>query len=166
MWTHIVESSCLALFISVFFVCFFFLIKMSSLIYDLQSKNWINTYYMLKGFLKARMPPKVSNEMKYTNEKMTWNTQNTNLSSYVPKANVGHTISGKGTSISTLDHSVTTPRAVHVCMKLILFKHYDNINKTFIRDLVSDAARKLQQIWCCILSWIKWYFRNSLNCHK
>ncbi len=46
----------------------------------------INTYYMLKGFLKARMPTKELNEMKCTNEKMTWNTQDTNLSSYVPKA--------------------------------------------------------------------------------
>ncbi len=34
-----------------------------------------------------------------------------NLSSYVPKANVDHTISGQGTGISTLDHSATTPRA-------------------------------------------------------
>ncbi len=46
----------------------------------------------------------MSNEMKCTNEKMTSNTQDTNLSSYVPKANVDHTISG------TLDHSTTTPR--------------------------------------------------------
>ncbi len=35
------------------------------LIYDLQSEDWINTYYMLKGFLKARRPPKVSKKMKY-----------------------------------------------------------------------------------------------------
>ncbi len=27
--------------------------KISLLIYDLQSEDWINTYYMLKGFLKA-----------------------------------------------------------------------------------------------------------------
>ncbi len=40
---------------------------------------------------------------------MTWNTQDTNLSSYVPKANVDHTISGQGTADSTLDHSATTP---------------------------------------------------------
>ncbi len=83
-------------------------IKMSLLIYDLQSEDWINTYYMLKSFPKACRPPKVSNEMKCTNEKMTWNTQDTNLSSYVPKANVDHTISGQGTGISTLDHSATT----------------------------------------------------------
>ncbi len=50
---------------------------------------------MLKCFLKACRPPKVSNEMKCTNEKMTTNAQDTNLSSYVPKANVGNTISGK-----------------------------------------------------------------------
>ncbi len=33
------------------------------------------------------------------------------VSSYVPKANVDHTISGQGTGISTLDHSATIPRA-------------------------------------------------------
>ncbi len=66
---------------------------------------------MLKGFLKARRPPKVSNEMKCRYEKMTWNTQDTNLSCYVPKANVDHTIGGQGTGISTLDHSATTPKA-------------------------------------------------------
>ncbi len=33
------------------------------------------------------------------------------MSSYMPKANVDHTISGQGTGISTLDHSATTPRA-------------------------------------------------------
>ncbi len=36
--------------------------------------------------------------------KMTLNTQDTNLSSYVAKANVDHTISGQVTGISTLDH--------------------------------------------------------------
>ncbi len=72
-------------------------IKISFLIYDLQSEDWINTYYMLK----AHRPPKVSNEMKWTNEKMTWINQDMNLSNYVPKANVDHTISGQGTGIST-----------------------------------------------------------------
>ncbi len=66
---------------------------------------------MLKGFLKASRPPKVSNEMKCTNEKMTRNTQDTNLSSYVPKANVDQIVSGQGTGISSLDHLATTPRA-------------------------------------------------------
>ncbi len=66
---------------------------------------------MLEGFLKARRRPTVSSEMKCINEKMTWNTQDTNLSWYVPKANVGRTISGQGTAISTLDHLATTPRA-------------------------------------------------------
>ncbi len=79
--------------------------------YDLQSEDWINTYYMLKGFLKTCRPPKVSNEMKCTNEKMTSNTQDTNRSSYVPKANVDHTISGQGTGNSTVDHLATTPSA-------------------------------------------------------
>ncbi len=45
-------------------------------IYDFQSEDWINTYYMLKGFLWACMPPKVSNEMKRTNEKMSRNKKN------------------------------------------------------------------------------------------
>ncbi len=34
-----------------------------------------------------------------------------NLSSYVPKSNVDHTISGQETGISTLDHLATTPSA-------------------------------------------------------
>ncbi len=62
---------------------------------------------MLKGFLKTHRPPQMSNEMKCTNEKMTCNTQDTNLSWYVPKANVDHTIRCHGTI--TLDHSATTP---------------------------------------------------------
>ncbi len=66
----------------------------SLLMHDLQSEDWIITYYMPKDFLKARWPPKVSNEMKYTDEKMTWNTKDMNLSWYVPKANVDHTVSG------------------------------------------------------------------------
>ncbi len=61
---------------------------------------------MLKGVLKARSPPKVSNEMKCINEKLAWNTHDTNLSSYVSKAKVDHTISRQGTGISTLDHSL------------------------------------------------------------
>ncbi len=65
---------------------------------------------MLKGFLKARRPPKAPNEMKDTNENMTLNTQDTNLSWYVPKSNMDHTLSGQGTVVSTLDHSATTER--------------------------------------------------------
>ncbi len=65
---------------------------------------------MLNGFLKASRPPNVSNELKSTNEKVTWNTQDTNLSSYVLNANVDHTITGEGTAISALKHSATTPR--------------------------------------------------------
>ncbi len=79
------------------------------ILYDLQSEDWINPHYMLKDFLKACRPPKVSDEMKCTNEKMNWNTHDTNPSSYGPKANVDHNISGQGTGISTLDHSATTP---------------------------------------------------------
>ncbi len=74
----------------------------------MQSKDLVNTYYMLKCFLKARRPPKVSNDKDVCYIK---NTHDTNLSSYVPKANVDHTISGQGTGISTLRHSTTTPRA-------------------------------------------------------
>ncbi len=72
----------------------------------------LNTYILYgKGFLKARRPPKEWSEMKCIKEKMTWNTQDTNLSWYVPKADMDHTISGQGTAVSTLDHSATTPRA-------------------------------------------------------
>ncbi len=74
-----------------------------------------------KGFLKVCMPPKMSNEIKCTNERMTWNTQDTNLSWYMPKANVDHTISGQGTAISNLDHSTTTLR-VYI-MENISFTH-------------------------------------------
>ncbi len=45
---------------------------------------------------------------------MTWNTQDTNLSWYVPKANVDHTRSGQGTAVNTLDHSATTPRTMYM----------------------------------------------------
>ncbi len=37
-----------------------------------------------------------------------------NLSWYVPKANVDHTINGQGIAVSTLDHSATTPRANYI----------------------------------------------------
>ncbi len=67
---------------------------------------------MLKCFPKAGRPPKVLNEMKCTNENMTQNTQYTNLSSYVLKANVDHTKRSQRTGINTLDHSATTPRAI------------------------------------------------------
>ncbi len=45
--------------------------------------------------------------MKCTNEKMTWTTQDANLSSYVPKANVDHTIKWPRNCylhLSLLDH--------------------------------------------------------------
>ncbi len=44
---------------------------------------------IFKGFQKACKAPKLSNEIKYTNEKMTWNAQDTKLSRYVSKADVG-----------------------------------------------------------------------------
>ncbi len=54
----------------------------------------------------------MSNKMKYkiTNETMTLNIQDTNLSWYV--ANVDHTISGQGTATSTFNHSPTTPSMI------------------------------------------------------
>ncbi len=61
----------------------------------------LNKYILYaEGLSKGTQATKVSNEMKYTNEKMTWNTQDTNLM-HVPKANVDHTIIGQGTVIST-----------------------------------------------------------------
>ncbi len=66
---------------------------------------------MLKCFLKAPRPPKVSNEMICTIEKITCNAQDTNLSRYLLKTNVDHNLSGKGTATSSLDHSALTPRA-------------------------------------------------------
>ncbi len=87
--------------------------------YPVKKNMLINTWFAIrrlnkyifygKGFLKAHRPPKVEIEMKCTSEKMTWNIQDTNLSWYVPRANVGHTISGQGTAVNTLDHSATTP---------------------------------------------------------
>ncbi len=41
---------------------------------------------------------------------MTWNT---NLSNYVPKTNVDHTISGQLTGIRTLDHSATHTKGIY-----------------------------------------------------
>ncbi len=63
-----------------------------------------------KGLSKGTQATQSVKWNKCTNEKMTWNTQDANLSSYV--ANVDHTISGQGTGISTLDQSATTPRAL------------------------------------------------------
>ncbi len=51
--------------------------------------------------------------VKCTNEKITCNTQDMNLSWYVPKANVDHTIRGQGTS--TVDHLATTPSLCTLC---------------------------------------------------
>ncbi len=47
---------------------------LSLLIYDLESEDWINLYILYgKGSLNAC---KVLNEIKCTNDGMTWNTQN------------------------------------------------------------------------------------------
>ncbi len=43
------------------------------------------------------------------------------MSLYVRKANVDHTISGQGTAVSTLDHSVTTPRT---SLKFLTFSKF------------------------------------------
>ncbi len=74
-----------------------------------KNANWDNSTVIIK--VKLKKINSKDEEMKYTNEKMTWNSHDTNLSWYVPKANVDHTISGQGTAISTLDNSITTPRA-------------------------------------------------------
>ncbi len=73
----------------------------------------LNKYILYVDGLSKGTPAtsSVKNEMKSANEKMTWNTQDMNLSWYVHKANVEHTISGQQTAISTLDYSTTTPRA-------------------------------------------------------
>ncbi len=116
---------------------------------------------MLKSFLKARRPTKVSNEMKYTNEKMTWNTQDTNLSSFVPKANADHTISGQGTSISTLGDSATIPRASYDEQVM------DGIGFADDRSLLVHPG-KFYQIWlifvsmmCCLMGLTAnlWYLK-------
>ncbi len=52
---------------------------------------------MLRGFSKG-----LQATLKYQMK------SNMNLSWYVPKANVDHTISGQWTAISTLDHQATT----------------------------------------------------------
>ncbi len=73
----------------------------------------LNKYILYgKGFLKPRM---ATQSVKW-NEMYKWKDdmkhQGMNLSWYVPKDNVDHTISGQGTAVSTLDHSATTPRAI------------------------------------------------------
>ncbi len=101
----------------------------------------LNKYILYaKGFLKSNSPPKMSNEMKCTKEKMTWNIQDTNLSSYVPKANVDHTISGQGTVISTLDHLATTPRAKR-------YYHLSQCDQRFKTSPTSQA--EIKRIGAC-----------------
>ncbi len=74
----------------------------------------LNKYILYaEGLSKGTQSTQSVNEIKRINEKMTWNTQDMNLSSYVSKANVDHTISGQGTAISTLDHLATTPIQIH-----------------------------------------------------
>ncbi len=75
------------------------------------NKDILYTKRLSKGTLATQSV----NEMKCTNEKRTRNTQDTNLSWYVPNANVDHTVRGQGTN--TLDHSTTTPRS---CLNLNL----------------------------------------------
>ncbi len=101
-------------------------LKISLLIYDLQSEYWINTY-IVEGLSKGtQATKKVSSEMKCINENMTWNTQDTNLSWCVPNAYVNHTIRGQGTAISTLGHSATTSRAQYtiISSKACLLSYY------------------------------------------
>ncbi len=94
---------------------------------------------------------------------MTWNTctQDMNLSWYVPKTNVDHTISGQGTATSTLHHLVTTPRVeladiyqqlllacLHMCIWRIL--KYSFICSSLARDFYTliffNRVRVLKRI--------------------
>ncbi len=60
----------------------------------------------------------MKNEMKCTNEKITCNTQGSNLSWLCAKANVDDTIRGQGTG--TLEHSATTPRVFNLVLYCIM----------------------------------------------
>ncbi len=62
-----------------------------------------------------------------------------NLSSYVPKANVDHTIFGQGTAIITLDYSATTPRAIWLFPCLVV-----------LRVSVFYIANQLLFVWTCV----------------
>ncbi len=104
------------------------------LIYDLQSKDWINTYYMLQGFLKAHMPPKVSDEMKCTNKKMIWNTQDTNLSWYLPNVNVDHIISDLMNSLTHFNPNLWQPGTLDCNSTLVNSSTYWNL--TFVNVLI------------------------------
>ncbi len=70
-----------------------------------------NSILYTEGLSKGMQATKSVYEIKCINEKMTWNTQDTNLRWYVPKANMDDTIYGQGTARSTLGHSFTTPRS-------------------------------------------------------
>ncbi len=75
----------------------------------------LNKYILYAdGLSKGMQASQRVNEMKCTNEKMTCNIQDTNLSCYVPKANVDHTVRGEGTS--TVDQLANTPRAKTVVL--------------------------------------------------
>ncbi len=51
-----------------------------------------------------------------------------NLSWYVPKANVDHTISGQRTAVSTLDHSATTQNIIYMPDVVVTNNNYIIIN--------------------------------------
>ncbi len=71
----------------------------------------LNKYILyVEGLSKGTQATQSFKWNKIYKWKMAWNTQDTNLSWYVPKVNVDHTISGQETAISTLDNSVITPR--------------------------------------------------------
>ncbi len=72
-----------------------------------------------------------------------------NLSSYVPKANMDHIISGQGTVISTLDH--TTPRAKKLTLHMI--QHY-----TYLRIVLYTVLLPQQQ-------WMISHIRYVSVCH-
>ncbi len=62
-----------------------------------------------------------------------------NLSSYEPKTNMNHTISGQGTGISTLDHSATTPRA---CSSSVSPKHLAHFTHFIMMSSILMLDRK------------------------
>ncbi len=126
--------------IFILFVCEIaarFIIKKNNilLIYDLQSENWINTF-TLKCFLKARRPPKVSNEMKCTNEKMTY-------PGYEPEF---------------LDHSATTSSAWYISLYIMYHQQLNEIyclvwklNVSFVHSNeiydIYKSNRKYPNVW-------------------
>ncbi len=122
--------------------------------------------------------------MKCTNEKMTWNIQDMNLSWYVPKANVDHTINWQGTAVSTLDLSATTPRdgckmtailgvystsftCMHDLYNVISNENIQLRSATNYIQLVKEFSSPNQsdyfqvRVKLLVITWIKWRMDKS-----